>query len=364
MDIVNKFENKVSSFLKDYAQGVPLFVAVSGGADSMALLAAVCALSKQSIIRNPLFVIHVEHGLREAEESNADADFVRMFCEANEIKCCVEHIKPGKIAAIAKRRGTGIEAAARYFRRKAFLKEVRRINCHEKVIILLAHTKNDMLETALMRILRGAGPAGLAAMPVENKGQETSSFCIRRPLLSMSRTNVIDYLKAKDIPWREDSTNTDEKFLRNRIRCRLVPLLNEAFSSWETGIAALSQTQSLTADFLEDEAKNRIRWELAVENLSLFTAESNFFAQPQIIREEALFQGINTLSQKLDVHLQSKSIKRSVIRRFCAGTLKDIGLGCVRIRREGGKILLSHMKKEFFECGFSRLIKGPSLDNL
>jgi len=314
----------------------------------MAMLAALCALRP----KETLFCIHVNHSLRQAE-SAADAEFVAAFCKKLEISCRVVDIPPGKIARFAKRKGTGIEAAARFFRRRAFLREAARIG--ENVLILTAHTKDDLLETALMRVLRGSGPAGLAILPVK-KGR------MFRPLLSMTRADVVEYLKAKNILWREDSTNADEKLLRNRIRRRLIPLLDESFPSWKAALCGMAETQSLAASFLADETSRRVIWELSpvVNFSSLFTDADNFFAQPQIIREEAIFQGID----KLPAYGEGSAVKRAVVRRFCAGNAAAADLGFVRVRREGGKLVLALKKKERHESGFSLLIKEPGLYNL
>ena len=351
----------------------------------MAMLAALSAVIRKEL----LFCLHIEHGLRPPEESRGDGEFVRDYCQKLGVNCRIESVPTGKIAAFARRKGTGLEAAARFFRRKALFKEAALLG--ENTVILIAHTKDDMLETVLMRVLRGAGPAGLAAMPA-NRGR------ILRPLLSMTRADVIAYLKEKKIPWREDSTNNDEKFLRNRIRRRLIPLLDETFPSWKSGVAAMAETQSLAADFINEEAKTRVIWDTkkikprgsrsyteedknfisktpcnsvssVVKNFydsdttlsSLFTNAEDFFAQPEIIREEALFLGIDRL---LAGKKSPVPVKRSVVRRFCAGTAAAADLGPLRVRQEGGRILLSPPRKVFSESGFSLLIKKPGLYNL
>ena len=324
----------------------------------MAMLASLCALRP----KEKLFCLHVNHSLRPAE-SAADAEFVAGFCKEQGVLCNVAVIPPGKIARFAKRRGTGIEAAARFFRRRAFFSEAARLG--DNVLILTAHTRDDMLETALMRVLRGSGPAGLAAIPVKKRR-------LIRPLLSITRAEVLEYLKAKNIPWREDSTNTDEKLLRNRIRRRLIPLLDESFPSWKAAISGMAETQSLAASFLADETSRRVKWEGENEKLgaahlswkthpSLFIDEGNFFAQPQIIREEAIFQGIDKL---LAGREGCAAVKRAVVRKFCAGNAAAADLGSVRAVRKGGKLVLSVKKKEYHESGFSLLIKEPGLYNL
>ena len=281
-----------------------------------------------------LHCIHVEHGIRPAEESRGDAAFVHSLCEKLQIPCRVVSIAPGKIAAAAKDRGMGIEAAARHYRRRAWFREAARLEAEGPeaagpVRILTAHTADDMRETVLMRILRGAGPSGLAAMP-HSRGR------ILRPFLSLSRRDVINYLNEKNISWREDSTNTDTHFLRNRVRRCLIPLLEESFPQWRGGITALAQTQSLIADFIQGEAALRVQWQPAPQSLS--TDTETFFAQPPIIREEALFQGIDQL---LPAARASHTIKRKNIHRFCKGGITAIDLGSLRLTKDSQRITIA-----------------------
>jgi len=318
----------------------------------MAMLTALCAVWP----KEKLFCLHVNHSLRSAE-SLADAEFVAGFCKERGIQFRLVDIPPGKIARFAKRRGTGIEAAARFFRRRAFFREAALLG--DNVFILTAHTKDDLLETALMRVLRGSGPAGLALLPVK-KGR------LLRPLLSMTRAEAAAYLKAKNIPWREDSTNTDEKFLRNRIRRRLIPLLDESFPSWKAALSGMAETQSLVTSFLAEETQRRVIWESGEKKL-ISTDEENFFAQPQIIREEAVFQGVDRLLSGREGCAAKEgcaAVKRAVVRRFCAGNETAVDLGLLRVRRKGGKLVLAVKKKECYESGFSLLIKEPGLYNL
>jgi tRNA(Ile)-lysidine synthase len=337
--------------LKDCPEGTVFLAAVSGGADSMALLAALCAV----VPKDRIFCLHVEHGLRPAQESLGDAEHVRDFCEKNGIDCSIESLAPGKIESFARRKGTGIEAAARHFRRRLLFLRAARIEKKSgiKARILTAHTKDDALELSLMRVLRGAGPAGLAAMPV-NRGR------ILRPMLNISRADVIDYLTEKKIHWREDSTNTDEKFLRNRIRRRLIPLLNEFFPEWKTGLSALAATQSLVAEYFSKDAHKSITWERTAGGL--VTDEENFFSAGKIIREEAVFNAIDKFTSQKEKAF--RSIKRSVIRRFCSGSSAAADLGPLTLKREGGKVALSPKNGDFSESGISLLIKEPGLYNL
>jgi tRNA(Ile)-lysidine synthase len=342
--ICTLFEKKVLAALGDYPEASVFLAAVSGGADSTAMLSA---------LRDAGFLVycmHIDHGLRE--ESHLDAVFVRELCDKLQVECQVVSIKPGKILSYAKRKGTGIEAAARHFRYRALKRYAEELG--GKTQILVAHTKDDLLELALMRVLRGCGPGGLSAMPV-------SRAMIRRPLLEISHAEVLQYLAVKNIDWREDATNRDISFLRNRIRHKLVPQLDTFFPEWKKGLTAMAQTQSLAAEFISNEARS-INWETSSPH-SLASGAEHFFSQARIIREEALFQGINILS-KIMGKTDNFQPKRDVIRRFCNKQIRAADLGILRIYTGGGKINIDTQKLKSSESGFTLMINKPGLYNL
>ncbi|MDR0456350.1 MAG: tRNA lysidine(34) synthetase TilS [Treponema sp.] len=360
--ITSAFEDTVAAALVNCPPGAVLLAAVSGGADSTAMLAALAAVRDRGLALNqtasgkPAFslrCIHIEHGIRPPAESRGDAEFVRSLCKKFRIPCRIVSIALGKVAATAKERGIGIEAAARLYRRRAWFREVRRIKDRGfsalpmtllAVRVLTAHTADDMLETALMRILRGAGPSGLAAMPAR-RGR------LLRPLITLYRFDVLNYLIDRNIAWREDSTNAETKFLRNRIRHCLIPQLNEHFPQWRTTLTALAETQSLSAEFIGDEASRRICWQSSAPH-SLCTNAEFFYAQPAIIREEALFQGIDrllsdsqtALSGNKRTEVRRVNIRRMNIRHFSGGKITAVDLGLLDLRRKGENIVISVKK--------------------
>ncbi|MDR2371373.1 MAG: tRNA lysidine(34) synthetase TilS, partial [Treponema sp.] len=348
MDFVSRFESAAVSALGAFPPGAVFLAAVSGGADSSAMLCALACVSR------PVFslrCIHVEHGVRPPEESRGDAAAVKRLCGKLGVPCRVAALPPGKIASCAGKRGMGLEAAARLYRHRILRREARRTGA---AAVLIAHTRDDLLETVLMRCFRGSGPRGLAAMPQRTAGP----IPVVRPLLLLSRADVLKYLELKKIPFRTDSTNQDDRFLRNKIRNRLVPVLEGLFPYWARGIESLGATQSLAASFIEAEAEKRVVWEAAGQGLR--TDAASFFAQPPIIREEALFQGI-------DRRRALFSARRAGVRRFCAGGRTAVDLGSfagpgkiLRVREEGGFVILSRAEEEGEE-GFSLLIKEPGL---
>jgi tRNA(Ile)-lysidine synthase len=290
--------------------------------------------------------LHVEHGIRPAVESRGDAAAVEDLCAKRGIPCSVVSIPSGNIERTAKKRGIGMEAAARLYRHAAWNAEARRVGAAG---ILVAHTREDLLETALMRILRGSGPAGLAAMPYA-RGR------ILRPLLDRSRAEVLAYLEELGVPYRTDSTNTDPQYLRNRIRHTLIPCLDEFFPAWRRPLRDLAETQRMVADFLGTEASARIPWKK--EGRSWSTAEENFFSQAPILREEALFAALDRLPGKEGV----KPPKRRNLRLFARGTRGSLDLGLGVLKRDAGRITLDLPRTG--ETGFSLLIKEPGIYKL
>ncbi|HKL27488.1 MAG TPA: tRNA lysidine(34) synthetase TilS [Desulfuromonadales bacterium] len=187
-----------------------VLVAVSGGADSVALLVLLhAAAGKMALF---LEAAHLDHALRV--ESAGDAEFVRDICRRLDIPLTCER---RDVAAIARRQAGNLEEVARQERR-AFLQDVaRRQGCEA---IALGHHRHDQAETFLLRLLRGAGTTGLAGMR-----PRSGSFV--RPLLAFDPDQLRSYLRARGLAWREDASNADTTLTRNRVRHELLPLLRQ-----------------------------------------------------------------------------------------------------------------------------------------
>ncbi len=191
--------NKLKAFMGDY-RGERVVCAVSGGADSMALLWAMYLLKDKLEIT--LSAAHFNHRLR-GEESDRDEAFVRDFCAGYGIPFVAGS---GQVTAGKK----GLEAAAREAR-YAFLKAL-------PGKIATAHTADDNAETILMHLVRGTGLKGLG-------GISPASGVLIRPMLNITRAEVLTFLTEYSIPYVEDSTNAGDDFLRNRLRHHVMPLL-------------------------------------------------------------------------------------------------------------------------------------------
>jgi len=200
-----------------FGRGMRIGVAVSGGADSVCLLHALLQLREEFALQ--LSVVHVNHNLR-GSESDGDAQFVEDLAARLGLRCFARSVQLG---------GGNLEQEARRARYR-FFEEL--IANREVQRVALGHTISDQAETVLFRLLRGAGSAGLAGIrPVTDSG-------IVRPLLQVKRTQVEGWLQERQIAWREDSSNLELGFDRNRIRQRLLPALSREWNPEITTVLA------------------------------------------------------------------------------------------------------------------------------
>lgn len=205
--------------------GERVCVAVSGGADSVALL---LALREANALKEPLGLVlsavHVHHGLRGAE-ADADAAFVRQLCERLGVPLAVERVD---VAARQTKEREGVEEAARELRYGVFWRLMAEGRAD---VVATAHTLDDQAETVVMKLLRGAwteGIGGIAPVVERSELRDERSAAhgrIVRPMLGVRRAEVEGFLRERGQTWREDATNRDVSLTRNRVRHELMPTL-------------------------------------------------------------------------------------------------------------------------------------------
>ena len=227
--------------MRAFAPALPLAVGLSGGADSTALLLA-CARRWPGQVQ----AIHVHHGLQAA------ADGFEQHC----VRLCRELQVPLSVQRLDARPtpGQSPEDAARQARYKAF--EAVALDGKAQVAIksiALAQHADDQIETVLLALSRGAGVAGLAAMPA---CWERAGLQWYRPLLRVSAADVRHWLREQGQAWVEDPTNTDERFTRNRIRVQLLPVLEAAFPAFRATFARSASHAAQAAELLEELARD------------------------------------------------------------------------------------------------------------
>ena len=225
-------------------------VGLSGGVDSVVLLHLFSQLAPRFSWQ--LTAIHVHHGI------SANADRWAAFCSTLCARLCIPlHIERVDIAPL---RAHGLEAAARRLRHAAFANQP----CD---YVALAHHADDQVETLFLQLLRGAGVRGASAMPfikrvsqsppLKEEGWGDVSRCpvLLRPLLSLTRQEILDYAALHDLEWIEDESNADEGYPRNFLRHRLLPLLSEKFPAYRETLTRSTRHFAEAAELLDDLAR-------------------------------------------------------------------------------------------------------------
>ena len=249
--------NASPRLIRDFPPDARYLIGVSGGRDSVALLHWLINLGY-----NKLIVCHLNHQLR-GRSSDADARFVK--------KLTVEYhldleLAAADVRALAQKKKMSVETAAREARYSFFARAAKRRRCHK---IFLAHHADDLVETFLLNLIRGAGLAGLGGMrDVSSRQIDRVDLTIMRPLLSVWRSDIDKYVHECHLTFREDATNKNLAPTRNRIRNRIIPYLekilgrNIRHNIWRTAIIAAEEEK-----WLESEVPDPTNVELSVPKL-------------------------------------------------------------------------------------------------
>ena len=354
----NPFIDAVFDNLNPFLTHIPchFLLACSGGADSTALLLAFHQL--QTRLRCRLTAVTVNHNIRGAEESAADSAFVAELCNRLEppVSCVVAEIPAGEVARYAKERSRGTEDAARALRYRLFEETAASVGAD---YIVTAHNRSDVYETALMRLFQGGSTASLSVMPVR-RGRYL------RPLITVERSDIEAFLRQQGIAWREDSTNVEDTYLRNRIRHHLVPALAMTFGGWRTGLDKTLQRISLDRVFCEEMliaartsftgADDAADW-LQCKHGALTIAADFFDSLHPALRLRVLEQGCRRLgigtrvSLGILLRLSSECVAASEVSDSLTAALripekqtdtrsKIAAAGALRLERRGDRILL------------------------
>lgn len=214
----NKFIHSVEQTVKAFEMFKPkdsVLVGVSGGPDSVALLYVLLALASTFSLR--IGVAHLNHCLRQ-DDSDKDAEFVASLARKLNLPC---YITKKDVRRYQQKNKLSLEEAARSVR-YAFLNNVAERNRFNK--IALGHHSDDNAELVLMYIFRGSGPLGISGIPPKRDEK------IVRPLIRSTRSEVIEFLSENRLRYVSDSSNTDRKYLRNKIRHELIPSLKASYN--------------------------------------------------------------------------------------------------------------------------------------
>ena len=317
-----EFEEKVKKNLEDIlgtkAEGpaARIGVAVSGGADSVSLLLALSEIIGSQKCDSaaggagaagaagtalPLYVITVNHNIRPAAESRGDVDFVLELCEklrrlGREIVCQVVELQEGEVARTAEGRGGGTEEAARFLRYAAFADFAAERGLS---VLCLAHNRNDQLETLLMRFLQGSpaeAAAGIRAWRSLALPDGKASVVFARPLLGISRAEIEAYVTSRGFTWRTDKTNLETDYLRNRIRLKLLPFLDQEFPGWQKAVLSGGEKAAEDAQIISSVIKSIPL--LPASDGSLEIPYEAFIKAPAAIQRRILLSACNKAGEE------------------------------------------------------------------
>ncbi|MBU1170856.1 MAG: tRNA lysidine(34) synthetase TilS [Proteobacteria bacterium] len=318
--------------------GDALLIAVSGGADSVALLHLFNQLRKP--YHFSLAVCHLNHGLRGLE-SDRDCAFVENLAKAMDLVC---HSGFRDVEAHRKKKRLSLEEAARQVRYD-FLFETADAHGYSK--ILTAHHADDNAELLVMNLMRGSGPSGLG-------GMDTLAMDGRliRPFLDCTRSDILDYLTQEGLTFREDSSNADRTFLRNRIRLELLPLIEchyqKGFSRVLSRTARIIRDDDAWMNSLIDTLFKGLVIQKNDKNLTLALpelGELHVSAQRRIIRKSiALIKG--DLRRIGLIHVESAVRLIRSEKSRCSLDLPDR----IRVQREGDTLVFCREARSLRHC--------------
>jgi len=313
------FQNLSSKISKNLSPGSKIVYGLSGGSDSIALL--------HYLNENFDFEIkacHYNHSLR-SKESDEDEAFVRDFCAKLKIDLVV--VKKD-IIQLSKKLKKSIEETARD-ERKLFFEE-NLIN-HKAKKIILAHHLDDQIETFLMRLIRGTGLTGLSSM------KEISDNYFR-PLLSIEKKEIIEYLKKNKLNWREDESNSDIKFTRNFIRHKILNNVLNLNPNFKHSFNGLLNNINLTNNFLNDLTDEFINKNL-IKNKNILILKTKFFIdKPKALK----YLVIKNILEKI-LGNQNNIIFKNI----------DDSIKLIESEKVSGKINIS--KNIFVEKGYDKI---------
>ena len=332
---------EVTNTIDDYSmleKKDSILVAVSGGADSISLVLLLLALKAKYIIK--IGIAHLNHMLRD-EESLRDEIFVKQFAKNLNLPFFCQQIN---VRAHAKNKGLSFEQAGRELRYEYFMQLA---NEHGYTKIATGHNKEDNAELVLMNLLRGSGPKGLCGIP------PIRDNIYIRPLIRISKTRILDFLKLENQDYMFDSSNNDTIYLRNKIRHQLLPHLESQFNGEIIdALDRLSNILKLDEDYLEEQTLKEYNNCLLHTDISSVSLSKKQLSDlhPGILNR-VLRNAIKTVKNNLNQITQGhiKDIVQFAFNNL-SGTSLDLP-GRIRAYKQKDIIILKKEKKPLREMG-------------
>ncbi len=282
----NPTENLFLGTIKEQLSGcsfpVRIICALSGGADSTILLLLLSKYSESLGIL--LEAAYVNHGIRDAAVLAAEDRTVESLCASVSVPLHTKHLAPGFLEWYASRKGIGTEAAAREYRYR-FLNKLMLQNGRE-CRLALGHNRNDQEETVVMRFFSGAGLQGLQGIP-------RYTDRIIRPLIDMDRSRIEEYLEQAGVSAVDDESNSEDDYLRNRVRNRVLPRIRDYFPHAGDSLLSLSTSMGELLDHYGLLVDKICPWRHETGRFSC--SREDFQALPAVTRRMVLLKKRNSL---------------------------------------------------------------------
>jgi tRNA(Ile)-lysidine synthase len=305
-----------------------LLIAVSGGADSLALLHLF--IQQRLYYPERIIVAHLNHGWRET--AAAEAEFVAQTAQAWGVPCVVGAVDA---PAFAERHSLSLEEASRRLRYD-FLRETA-VN-HKARIILTGHQANDQAETVLHNLLRGSGLTGLRGMLPLRRLSDDPPVWLARPLLQVTRQQIDAYCEWKGLTPIADPSNDDVRFLRNRLRAELLPLLRQYNPQVDQHLYQLADVAAAEVDFVEEAFQSFWREILYAEDKDFIWLNRRLWQEGHLaLRRRALREAATRLAgDQMEIGLAPIELARLTAEKMEAGAVSLPG--ALSMRAESGLI--------------------------
>ncbi|MGE4357291.1 MAG: tRNA lysidine(34) synthetase TilS [Candidatus Omnitrophota bacterium] len=311
-------------------KGDRVLIGVSGGADSICLLSVLYNLRERWDL--DIHVGHLNHKLRD-KDSDEDALFVKEFAEHLKLPF---HLGEIDVREKIRKMGWSEEEGARFLRYDFFFQTARSIKVTK---IALGHTRDDQIETVLMRLIRGAGILGLRGIPPV---REENNFLIIRPLFETWREEILRYLEDKKINYRVDKTNLSSRYLRNRIRNELIPYLAKNFNPRIKEILAnTAENLGLIYEYINKQAKRKFNSVVKLEEGKVKVILDKFKKLPSVLQREVFRLAIKSIKGNLRrINYQHWREFEKFIQVSSTGAMMDLPQG-VSVEREKKALVFS-----------------------
>ncbi|MFH1062416.1 MAG: tRNA lysidine(34) synthetase TilS [Candidatus Omnitrophota bacterium] len=339
-------------------RGEPVLVCVSGGPDSVFLLYVLAKINHEYKLK--ISVAHLNHCLR-GSESDADEAFVAKLALSLGLPFFRARVEVSKLA---KSKKMSIEQAAR-FARYNFFTNLCKAQKIKKIV--LAHTKDDQVETILMRMLRGTGIKGLGGMKLLT---EFEDILLVRPLLNIEKRQMLAYLKKNKIKSHMDLSNLEKNYFRNKVRLDIIPLLEKISPALKDNIARIGENARQTESFLQAKLKTVYPRIVSVKKPGEFCLDrAKFLKLMPIIRSGLIRKVIFALNGDINgidykhINLADSFIEQSISQAQSLDLPKSVQINKTRhwikfLKKRKNEAAIAEKKKFFLKLGQELRIKS------